>query len=164
MAMVSRGLVVVQVAEGGCGVAPPDDGAAVDGVTAAEREIAACADAFFFNGLKRWGHRDVVSPFRRGEDGKVTIRQVRGKRKTADYKPVELRAEVMDLLRAEKQSPGPRQVWWIMVYPGDPPARPAAAASITEPAVATSTKVRNWLNVIRNSILNSPTQRAGNTS
>jgi hypothetical protein len=31
--------------------------------------------------------------------------------------------EVMDLLRAQNRFEGPRQIWWILVYAGDPPAR-----------------------------------------
>jgi hypothetical protein len=51
---------------------------------------------------------------------------IRGKEKTADYKPVPVRAEVMNTLRAQRKITEDRQIWWIMVYPGDPPARFAA--------------------------------------
>jgi hypothetical protein len=48
---------------------------------------------------------------------------VAGKERSSNYKPVMVRAEVMDVLRRLRKLDGGRQVWWIMVYAGDPPAR-----------------------------------------
>jgi hypothetical protein len=48
---------------------------------------------------------------------------LRGKKPVADYKPVTVRAEVMDANRRQKKLAGARQIWWIMVYAGDPPAK-----------------------------------------
>ena len=48
---------------------------------------------------------------------------MRGKEKTSQYKPVAVRAEVMDTNRRQNKLDGGRQVWWIMVYAGDPPAK-----------------------------------------
>ena len=86
-------------------------------------EIVTYAEHFFRDGLRRWGHEDVVMPFRRGEDEKLEVMTLRGKHPTASYRPVPLRAEVMDALRAQGRIGRQRQVWWIFVYPGEPPAR-----------------------------------------
>ncbi|MBW3541328.1 MAG: hypothetical protein KY476_13755 [Planctomycetes bacterium] len=86
-------------------------------------EIVAYAEAFFEREFRRWGHEKIVMPFRRTPDGHVEVRMFRGKEPTAEYKPVTLRAEVMDALRREKKMDGGRQVWWMMVYAGEPPAK-----------------------------------------
>ena len=88
-------------------------------------EIVAYADGFFRGGLARWGHRSVVSPFRRSADGRAEVTLLRGKRKAAAYTPVEVRAEVMDELRRQRKvAPDvARHVWWILVYAGDPPRK-----------------------------------------
>jgi hypothetical protein len=62
-------------------------------------------------------------PFRRRSDSHVEVTVLRGKSALAAYKPVPLRAEVMDAMRAQNRMNGGRQIWWIMVYPGEPPAR-----------------------------------------
>ena len=62
-------------------------------------------------------------PFRRSANGGVAVMMMRGKEKTANYKSVTVRVEVMNELRRQKRLDSNRQVWWIMVYPGDPPAR-----------------------------------------
>jgi hypothetical protein len=86
-------------------------------------QIVTYAEAFFKRELKRWGHDHAVSPFHRTKEGKVEVMMVRGKQKLSEYKPVEVRVEVMDTLRRQKKIEGPKQVWWIMVYPGPPPAK-----------------------------------------
>jgi hypothetical protein len=86
-------------------------------------EVVTYSETFFRRELGRWGHANPVMPFRRSPDGKVEVRLIRGKQRTADYKPVPLRAEVMDILRSENRIGERKQVWWILVYPGEPPAR-----------------------------------------
>lgn len=86
-------------------------------------EMADYAEAFLARGLKRWGHVNAVMPFRRSEDGHVEVLPFRGKKKAEEYKPVGIRMEVMDALRQAKKLDGPRQIWWILVYAGDPPKR-----------------------------------------
>ncbi|MGV3722274.1 MAG: hypothetical protein ACO1SX_15310, partial [Actinomycetota bacterium] len=81
------------------------------------------AESFFRRELKRWGHEQVVTPFRRSADGRVPVMLMRGRQKVAEYKPVAVRAEVMDTLRRQHRLDGGRQVWWILVYAGDPPAK-----------------------------------------
>ena len=86
-------------------------------------EIVAYVETFFERELKRWGHEKVVKPFRRDPSGRVEVTMMKGKQKTDQYKPVTVRAEVMDALRAANRIDGARQVWWIMVYAGEPPKR-----------------------------------------
>jgi hypothetical protein len=86
-------------------------------------QIVDYAEAFFRRELKRWGHEKAVMPFRRSADGHVEVTLLRGKGKTAEYTPVTVRAETMDTLRSQQKLDGGRQIWWIMVYAGDPPAR-----------------------------------------
>jgi hypothetical protein len=86
-------------------------------------EIVDYTEAFFRRELKRWGHDEVVMPFRRAPGGRVEVTVVRGKERTVDYKPVAVRVEVMDFLRQRRRLDGSRQLWWILVYPGEPPAR-----------------------------------------
>lgn len=86
-------------------------------------QIVAYTEAFFRRELKRWEHEKLVMPFRRTPAGNVEVSVVRGKQKAADYKPVTVRMEVMDGLRAQQKINQEKQIWWIMVYAGDPPAR-----------------------------------------
>jgi len=86
-------------------------------------DIVTYAEGFFRRELNRWGHQRVAMPFRRSADGRVEVTLMRGKLPTAQYKPVPLRAEVMDVLRRQNKLEGGRQIWWILVYAGDPPAR-----------------------------------------
>jgi hypothetical protein len=86
-------------------------------------QVVDYAEAFFRGGFKRWGHPRMVMPFRRSADGHVEVTVIRGKERTAQYKPVTVRAEVMDTMRRQNRLDGGRQVWWIMVYAGDPPAK-----------------------------------------
>ncbi len=86
-------------------------------------EMVAYCEAFFGREFKRWGHEKVVMPFRRGANGHVEVTVIRGKEKAAQYKPVEVRGEVMDAFRAQNKLSANRQVWWIMVYAGDPPKK-----------------------------------------
>jgi hypothetical protein len=86
-------------------------------------QIVAYTESFLQTGFKRWGHEKTVMPFRRTTNGHVEVTVIGGKQKTSEYKPVTVRAEVMDEMRRQKKLDGPRQVWWIMVYAGDPPAR-----------------------------------------
>jgi len=86
-------------------------------------QVVEYAEAFFRRELKRWGHDPVTMPFRRAADGRTEVTVMRGKLATAQYKPVTVRAEVMDALRRERRLEGGRQVWWILVYAGEPPAK-----------------------------------------
>ncbi len=86
-------------------------------------EIVGYAESFFQAEFKRWDIEKFVTPFRRSADGHVEVTIQRGKEPTSAYKPVSVRAEVMDALRRQKKLDGGRQVWWIMVYAGDPPAK-----------------------------------------
>jgi hypothetical protein len=86
-------------------------------------QIADYAEAFFEREFQRWGHEKVIMPFRRSADGHVEVTVMRGKEKAALYKPVTVRAEVMDANRRQNKLDGGRQVWWMMVYAGDPPAK-----------------------------------------
>jgi hypothetical protein len=86
-------------------------------------QIVKYAESFFQREFKRWGHENFVTPFRRSPDGHVEVTLMRGKEKTAQYKPVSVRAEVMDANRQQKKLDGGLQVWWIMAYAGDPPAK-----------------------------------------
>src|SRR5688572_23085217 len=89
-------------------------------------QIVDYTESFLRRGFKRWGYEKVVMPFRRTADGRVEVTVMRGKAKASQYKPVSVRAEVMDEMRRQNKLDGPRQVRWIMVYAGDPPARFAA--------------------------------------
>jgi hypothetical protein len=89
-------------------------------------QIVTYAESFFTRELKRWGHQKPTMPFRRGANGQVEVMLLRGRENTAHYKPVSVRAEVMDELRRQKKVEGElkeRQIWWIMVYAGEAPAR-----------------------------------------
>ncbi|MEK6261847.1 MAG: hypothetical protein AABP62_24880 [Planctomycetota bacterium] len=86
-------------------------------------QIVDYAESFFHREFKRWNHEKIVMPFRRSADGHVEVTMMRGKEKTSQYKPVTVRAEVMDANRRQDKLDGGRQVWWIMVYAGDPPAK-----------------------------------------
>ena len=84
-------------------------------------DLVACAESFFTRELKRWGHEKLVMPFRRSSDGHVEVTTMHGKRKATDYKPVDIRTEVMDSNRSQGRITDHRQVWWILVYSGSPP-------------------------------------------
>ena len=86
-------------------------------------QIVDYAESFFQRECKRWGFEKVVMPFRRSSDGHVEVTMMRGKEKASQYKPVTIRAEVMDANRQQNKLDGGRQVWWIMAYAGDPPAK-----------------------------------------
>ncbi len=90
-----------------------------DGYQQRINEIVDYSEAFLRRGMDRWGLRDVVMPFCRTADGDVEVRVFRGAQKLDDYKPVTLRAEVMDALRAEGRINVQKQVWWILVYAGE---------------------------------------------
>ena len=81
------------------------------------------SEAFLRHWLNKWGHEDAVMPFIRSAGGQVEVRLFQGEQPAAQYTPVAVRAEVMDALRAEGRINQQKQVWWIMVYAGDPPAR-----------------------------------------
>jgi hypothetical protein len=85
-------------------------------------QMADYAESFLRRELKRWGHEQFVAPFRRSA-GHVEVTTLRGKQATAQYKPVAVRMEVMDELRRRGRINDSRQVWWILVYAGPPPAR-----------------------------------------
>jgi hypothetical protein len=101
----------------------PSDVAPPTGYQQRIDQIVDYAESFFQSEFKRWGHKKIVMPFRRSADGHVEVTMIRGKEKTSQYKPVTVRAEVMDANRRQNKLDGGRQVWWIMVYPGDPPAK-----------------------------------------
>ena len=86
-------------------------------------EIVAYAESFFQREFKRWDIEKFVTPFRRSADGHVEVTIQRGQERTSTYKPVSVRAEVMSALRQQRKLDGGRQIWWIMVYAGDPPAK-----------------------------------------
>jgi hypothetical protein len=86
-------------------------------------EIVDYAERFLGRGLRRWGHEGAILPFRRTAQGHVEVEMMRGKEPTASYKPVPLRAEVMNALRAQGRITRARQIWWIFVYAGEPPER-----------------------------------------
>lgn len=84
-------------------------------------DIVACAESFFAREFKRWGHEKIVMPFRRSQVGHVEVTEIRGKKKATDYKPFDVRTEVMDANRSQGKITDHRQVWWILVYSGAPP-------------------------------------------
>jgi hypothetical protein len=86
-------------------------------------EVVTYTESFFAREFKRWGHDKTVSPFCRKKDGRVEVTEVRGKQPTAKYKPVDVRMEVMNGLRQQQKITADRQVWWILVYAGPPPAK-----------------------------------------
>ena len=86
-------------------------------------QIVVYAESFFQREFKRWDHQKIVLPFRRAANGHVEVTLMPGKEKTTYYKPVTVRTEVMDALRRQNRLDGGRQIWWIMVYAGDPPAK-----------------------------------------
>lgn len=45
-------------------------------------QIVDYAESFFQREFKRWGHENVVMPFRRTADGHVEVTMMRGKKKT----------------------------------------------------------------------------------
>lgn len=101
----------------------PSDIALPKGYQQRVDQIVDYAEAFFQRELARWDNAKMVTPFRRTADGHVEVTVMRGKEKASFYKPVSVRAEVMDANRRQHKLDGGRQVWWIMVYVGDPPAR-----------------------------------------
>ncbi|MBM79357.1 MAG: hypothetical protein CMJ78_02030 [Planctomycetaceae bacterium] len=86
-------------------------------------QIVDYTETFFKREFKRWEHEDVVMPFRRTADGHVEVTIIRGKKNTAEYKPVAVRAEVTDANRRKGNLKGGRQVWWIMMYRGNRPVK-----------------------------------------
>lgn len=78
---------------------------------------------FFIDGLKRWGHNDVVSPFRRTSDGHAEVTVVKGSKPASDYKDPSLKEEAIAAAKKDHPIDEARQVWWIFVYKGDPPNR-----------------------------------------
>jgi hypothetical protein len=86
-------------------------------------EIVEYAESFFQREFKRWGHRNIVMPFRRSADGHVEVTMMRGKKKTTEYKPVSVRSEVMQTNRGKNKLSGGRQVWWILMYRGAFPVK-----------------------------------------
>jgi hypothetical protein len=86
-------------------------------------ELVAYAESFFQREFQRWGVERAVMPFRRSADGHVEVTMLRGTQPVSAYKPVTVRAEVMDANRRQNKLAGGRQVWWILVYAGDPPAK-----------------------------------------
>jgi hypothetical protein len=86
-------------------------------------QIVDYTESFLQRELKRWGHEKIAMPFRRSGDGHVEVMVLRGRERASQYKPVPVRVEVMDALRAQNRLDGPRQIWWIMVYAGPPPAK-----------------------------------------
>jgi len=86
-------------------------------------DIVRYSEAFFTRELKRWGHEKAVMPFRRSEDGHVEVTLLRGKLAKAKYKTIPLRTEINDTLREQKKLDNGWQVWWILIYYGDPPAK-----------------------------------------
>ncbi|MCH7729156.1 MAG: hypothetical protein IH991_22145 [Planctomycetes bacterium] len=47
-------------------------------------QIVNYAEAFFKKGFMRWGHRNVVMPFRRTEDGRAEVIIVRGSKPASE--------------------------------------------------------------------------------
>jgi hypothetical protein len=86
-------------------------------------EMVDYTESFFASEFQRWGHEKAVAPFCRKPNGGVEVTEVRGKQPTAKYKPVDIRVEVMTALRQQQRITEDRQVWWILVYAGAPPAR-----------------------------------------
>lgn len=86
-------------------------------------DIVRSSEAFFTRELKRWGHEQVVMPFRRSADGHVEVTLLRGKLEKAKYKTIPLRTEVNEILREQGKLDSGWQVWWILVYFGEPPAK-----------------------------------------
>ena len=81
-------------------------------------QVVEYAESFFQREFRRWGHENIVMPFRRSADGHVEVTMMQGKKATAEYKPVSVRMEVMDTLRQKDRLSGGRQVWWILMYRG----------------------------------------------
>jgi predicted Zn-dependent protease len=87
-------------------------------------QIVDYSESFFRRELKRWGHEQVVMPFRRTADGHTEVTVMRGKMNAAAYKPVSVRMEVMDAKRQNNELSDERQVWWILTYKGSRPTTP----------------------------------------
>src|SRR5688572_14977957 len=49
-------------------------------------EIVAYTESFLRRGFKRWGHQNVVMPFRRMANGRVEVTLMRGKAMASEYK------------------------------------------------------------------------------
>ena len=103
----------------------PSDSTVPEGYQGRIDQIVTYCEAFFTREFDRWEHEDVVMPFRRSDDGHVEVTVMQGKRAGSEYKPVDVRGEVMDAKRAsgEIAEGKPRQVWWMFVYAGDPPKK-----------------------------------------
>ena len=87
-------------------------------------QIVAYAETFFKKELKRWGHDRAVMPFRRTKDGRAEVMTVRGKQRLSEYKPVEVRAEVMDDVAAARRRSGmPSRCGGSWFTPATPPAK-----------------------------------------
>lgn len=131
--LIAGGILLLLAAMGAPAQEPPNQVHVVLFVPAGVRPPAGCqqriddivtaSEAFLRRELRRWGHDRAVMPFRRKPDGHVEVTLVRGKQATSAYKPVAVRVEVMNAMRAANRVRGGRQNWWIMVYPGDPPKR-----------------------------------------
>ena len=102
----------------------PSDVAVPDGYQERINQVVAYTESFYEHGLKRWGHKDFVMPFRRTESGDAEVLVVKGANPKETYKNATVRNEAIatakDLYQLEDVG---RQVWWVMVYVGDPPAK-----------------------------------------
>ncbi|MBD3674092.1 MAG: hypothetical protein HUJ26_11265 [Planctomycetaceae bacterium] len=102
----------------------PTDVAVPDGYQQRINQIVTYTESFYQQGLKRWGHTKFVSPFRRTDAGDAEILLVKGQHPKAHYKDATVRHEAIATAQTQYQLEDVGlQVWWIMVYIGDPPAR-----------------------------------------
>ncbi|MGI9473515.1 MAG: hypothetical protein ACR2NZ_18380 [Rubripirellula sp.] len=97
-------------------------------------QTIAYADAFFREGIKRWGHDEPVSPFRI-DRGHAEVLLVQGERPSSKCTDPSIRKEAIASARRQLSVSDDRQIWWVFVYRGDPPTRFANYRGGFEPAI-----------------------------
>lgn len=86
-------------------------------------EVVDYAESFLLREFERWNHENIVMPFRRTENGDAEVLLVRGKHSVDGYKDATVRNEAIETAIREYDLAVERQVWWVMVYVGDPPKK-----------------------------------------
>ena len=97
-------------------------------------DTVAYAEAFFRQGLERWGYRENVSPFR-WKDDHAEVLLVQGTKPSQSCKDPSIRREAIETARRQYSVGDDRQIWWVFVYRGDPPLRFANYRGGFEPAI-----------------------------
>ncbi len=86
-------------------------------------QIVAYSESFLTEGFTRWGHDNIVMPFRHTADGHAEVLKVRGKKDASQYSDASVRNEAIASAIEQNGLDVGRQIWWVMVYVGDPPKK-----------------------------------------